>query len=418
MRATAFDVRRFGLIILGLVLCGRVAAAGLDASLDRNRLAEGDTVTLNLTAPGDAAGTPDFSPLKSDFDILDQGQSTRMTIVNGRSSSTREWRLVLAPKRTGRLTVPSLSVGGLSSAPLALEVVPASQAARLGQSRPIMLEVAADPKAPYVQGQVVYTVRILHRVPLRQASLSDPSAGDAIVQKLGEDKTYSTYRNGELYQVIERRYAVFPQHSGTLTIDAPVLSASVPEQGRRGPRLRDRMFGGEPFRDFQHFFGGDPFAGMDSMFEETRPVQVRGRRLSLDVKPQPAAAPSPWLPAESLQLSETWSPDPPVFRVGEPVTRTIAITGQGVSASQLPDLAPSVPSGIKVYPDKAQAQTRAEGDDLVAMKVIKLALVPTAPGKLTLPEVRLPWWDTQTNQERVAVLPARTLDVLPARAGA
>jgi hypothetical protein len=419
MRAKAVNLRHCGLIALGLLLWGRALAAGLEAILDRNRIAAGETVTLELTAFGDSGGDPDFSPLKADFDILNQGRSTRMAITNGQASSTREWQLVLAPKHSGKLTVPSVTVGGLSSKPLPIEVLPASQAAQLGQNRSVMIEVVADPKAPYVQGQVVYTVRLLYRVGLRQASLSDPSSDDAVVQKLGEDKRYSTYRNGERYHVIERRYVLFPQRSGSVTIEPPVLSASVPEQsGGRRPGLRNRLFGGgDPFGDFQQFFGHDPFAGMDSMFETTRPIQVRGRRITLDVKPQPATARSPWLPAESLQLSETWSPDPPGFRVGEPVTRTIAITAQGVSASQLPDLNPQVSDGIKVYPDKPQTQTRAEADDLVAMKVIKQALVPTQEGKLTLPEVRLPWWDTHTNQQRVAVLPAHTFDVLPARPG-
>jgi hypothetical protein len=418
MQVKAVQQRRWALIVLGLLVFGQAVAAGLEASIDRTRVAEGDTVTLSVTAPGDTAGAPDLGPLRNDFDILDQGQSTRMTIVNGRASSTREWRFVLAPKRSGRLTIPSLTVDGLSSSPLGLDVVPASQAGHLGQSRPVMVEVEAEPKDPFVQGQVIYKVRLLYRIPLRQANLSDPTADNAMIQKLGDDKHYTTYRAGQRYQVIERRYAVFPQRSGTVSIDPPVLSGAVVEQRRSpGPTAPDPMFGGDPFRDFRRFFGRDPFADMDSMFAQTRPIQVRGRRLSLDVKPQPAAAPSPWLPAESVQISETWSPDPPVFRVGDPVTWTIAITAQGVSASQLPDITPSVPSGIKVYPDKAQTKTRAEGDDLVAIKIIKLALVPTAEGTLTLPEVRLPWWDTQTNQQRFAVLPAHTIKVLPPPAG-
>jgi hypothetical protein len=414
MQVKAMQLKRWALVVLGLLVFGQALAAGLETSIDRTRIAEGDTVTLSVTAPGDTAGAPDLDALRNDFDILDQGQSTRMTIINGRASSTREWRFVLAPKRSGRLTIPSLTVDGLSSSPLGLDVVPASQAGQLGQSRPVMVEVEAEPKDPFVQGQVIYTVRLLYRVPLRRASLSDPTADNAMIQKLGDDQHYTTYRDGQRYQVIERRYAVFPQRSGTVSIDPPVLSGAVVEQrSSQGPTAPDPMFGGDPFGDFQRFFGRDPFAGMGSMFAQTRPIQVRGRGLSLNVKPQPASAPSPWLPAESVQLSETWSPDPPVFRVGDPVTWTIAITAQGVSASQLPDITPSVPSGIKVYPDKAQTKTRAEGDDLVAMKIIKLALVPTAEGTVTLPELRLPWWDTQTNQQRFAVLPAHSIKVLP-----
>jgi len=404
------------LALLALVP-GLVTAAGLSASLDRTRVAEGETVVLTLAAPGDATGMPDPAPLEKDFDLLSQSQGSRTSIVNGRSSSTREWQWVLAPKHTGKLQIPALTMGASTSAPLALEVVPATQAASLGEARPVLLEVEAEPRQPYVQGQVIYSVKLLARVPLYQASLSEPEAGDAIVERLGEDKQYSTYRNGQQYQVTERRYALFPQHSGKLEIAPPVLSAQLPDQGRRRGSLRERFFGGDPFADMNRFFGSDPFADLDGIFEQTRPLQLRGRPIDLEVQSQPAGAASPWLPAESLRLDESWSPDPPVLRVGEPVTRTLAITAQGLSAAQLPDLQPRAPDGIKVYPDQAQSETRADGDTLVAQKVLKSALVPSQAGELTLPEVRLSWWDTRTGKAAVARLPARTVQVLPAAAG-
>ncbi|MCG6863393.1 MAG: hypothetical protein LJE70_19335, partial [Chromatiaceae bacterium] len=69
------------------------------------------------------------------------------------------------------------------------------------------------------------------------------------------------------------------------------------------------------------------------------------------------------------------------------------------------------------YPDKAQDEIRPQGDTLMAQKIIKSALVPSQAGKLTLPEVRLAWWDTKTNKPQVASLPERSVDVLPAVAG-
>jgi hypothetical protein len=157
---------------------------------------------------------------------------------------------------------------------------------------------------------------------------------------------------------------------------------------------------------------------MGSLFQRTRPVKVRGPELTLGVRPQPDGSSSPWLPAESLQLADAWTPDLDEVRVGEPVTRTVAITAQGLSAAQLPDLLTKVPEGVNLYPDKPRAETRPDGDTLVAVKEIKQALVPTVAGELTLPEVRLAWWDTGEDRERVAVLPARVVQVLPARSGA
>jgi hypothetical protein len=165
------------------------------------------------------------------------------------------------------------------------------------------------------------------------------------------------------------------------------------------------------------FFGADPFSDMGSLFARTRPVQLRGQALDLQVQPQPGDAVSPWLPAQSLSLAESWSPDPPQFRVGEPVTRSLAITAQGLTAAQLPELSLPAPAGVKVYPDKTQSETQPRGDTLVAQKILKSAWVPSQAGPLTLPEVRLAWWDTRTGKPQIARLPARTVEVSPAAAG-
>jgi hypothetical protein len=50
--------------------------------------------------------------------------------------------------------------------------------------------------------------------------------------------------------------------------------------------------------------------------------------------------------------------------------------------------------------------------------VQKAALIPTRPGPLTLPEVRVDWWDTTAGVLRSARLPAQTVEVLPAAAAA
>ena len=407
-------ILELGILLLLWTLAGQVGAAGLEASVDRTRLVEGESLLLTLSGPGDVWGTPDTGPLGRDFGVQNQGQGTSTVMTNGRVTTTREWRLLLSPKSVGRLTIPALKLGDLESVPIPIEVLPASQAAQVGEVQAARLEAELDRDAVYVQGQAVYSLRILLRPQVQNASLEDPKAEGVQFERLGEDRISEIQRDGQRYHLIERRYALLPQHSGPIEIQAPVLSAAVPETRQRGGRSGGPP-AGSPFgpgdSPFERFFGRDPFADMDGLIQRARPIQVRGPTLTLDVKPQPAGAPSPWLPAEDLHLAETWTPDPSQAQVGEPITRTLAITAQGLSATQLPDLTSAVPAGVKLYPDKPRTETRAEGDTLVAVKEIKQALVPAVAGKLILPEVRLAWWDTRENKEKVAVLPERILEV-------
>jgi hypothetical protein len=408
-------MRVFNPLICLMLLCSAEVFAAAEARLDRTRIAEGETVVLILNSTDDGGGVPDVSPLAKDFDLLSSSQSMQMSMINGRSSSSRGWQFVLGPNRTGKLSVPAIRIGGATTKPLALEVLPAAQAAELGPAPPVLLEAEAEPQRPFVQQKVIYTVRLLSRVPLRQPRISEPQIADAIVEPLGRQTEYSTQRDGQQYRVMERRYAVFPQRSGSLQIDGPVLNAQLPEQNQRGGG--QRYPGRDLFGDFDRLFGPGGFPNSSSLFGQTRPIRLRAATQTLDVQPQPAGSPSPWLPAESLTLNDAWSKDPPQLRVGEPITRSVVITAQGLSAAQLPDLELEAPAGIKVYPDKAESQARVDGDTLVARKVLQFALVPERSGSLRLPEIRVAWWDVEKQQPSEARLPAREVTVLPGAAG-
>jgi hypothetical protein len=386
MRKTQRNGTRRSVVLvwmLALLSCSATALpGGLQAWLDKTQIGEGQTVQLNLAAQADTAGEPELSPLRKHFDIRNVEQFSHLQMLHGRPSPTRTWQLTLTPKHPGRLTVPALRVGQAVSAPLTLEVLPAVQVGANRVLRDVMLQTDVSQQRPYVQGQVIYTLRLYTRLDLRQVHFSEPEVLGAIVERLGEDTKYNTYFGRYRYHVLQRRFALFPQRSGPLAVISPLLNAQVREEKRQWP------------------------------------LQLRGPEITLDVQPQPDADLHPWLPAESLSLRETWSPDPPRFSVGEPVKRSITITAHGVAAAQLPDLPATAPQGINVYPERPAGSTGAANNTLVTRKIFNYALVADRPGNYRLPEISLTWWDTATGQRRTEILAARDITVLPGTAPA
>ena len=124
-----------------------------------------------------------------------------------------------------------------------------------------------------------------------------------------------------------------------------------------------------------------------------------------------------WLPAETVILSESWQPQAGELRVGDPITRSITLRAQGVTGEQLPELDPGQVAGFKVYPDRAQVNTEDLEHTVQGEMSRNLAFVPVTPGRYTLPAVRLHWWDTRTDRERLVELPERSVEVLPALTG-
>ena len=132
-------MRVFNPLICLMLLCSAEVFAAAEARLDRTRIAEGETVVLILNSTDDGGGVPDVSPLAKDFDLLSSSQSMQMSMINGRSSSSRSWQFVLGPKRTGKLAVPAIRIGGATTKPLELEVLPPAQAAELGTTPQVLL---------------------------------------------------------------------------------------------------------------------------------------------------------------------------------------------------------------------------------------------------------------------------------------
>ncbi|PLX81677.1 MAG: hypothetical protein C0617_16430 [Desulfuromonas sp.] len=382
----------FALLVTLLSSAGISWAGHVRAWVDRNPVGLDESFRLILEADGSMDAAPDFAPLERDFEILGQNQSSSFSFVNGSASSKKTWTLTLMAKAAGDFRIPSIPFGSDPSPALSLSVNATPRSAQAQRQADLFLEVEAEPKTARVQQQILYVVRLLRAVDLGEATLSEPAVGgmEAVVEKLGEDRSYETMRDGRRFLVIERRYALFPQQSGTLSVE-PILF-----EGRIASRRRSML---------------DPFAAGG-------PVRrLRSEGVSVEVQPVPAGAPGGlWLPAKKITLAEEWPQDPPAFKAGEPVTRTLTLVAEGLTAAQVPDLAMTEVAGIKQYPDRPTLENREGVSGIVGVRQEKIALVPTGPGRFVLPAVEVPWWNVDSDRLETARLPERAIEVAAASA--
>jgi hypothetical protein len=387
--------------------------AAVSASLDRNTIDTGDTTTLRITTSGDDADEqPDLTPLQKDFKVLGTRSSTQIQIFNGQRSDKHEWLIELMPVTKGALTVPALSVGKSRTDALTLQVreQPAAATAQAGQPVFIRSEIAPARGDVYVQQQLLYTTRLYYRVPLIEGAFSAPKLDNAVVEQLGEDKQYSTTIDGQSYQVLERRYAVFPERSGRLSI-APVVfnGRTVSATGQRSAfggmdSAMEQMLRQSGFSE--RFFGGTPFG------DPGKPVRLASNTLTLDIQPRPAGySGTHWLPTEKLVLQDSWANAPPVMHAGEPITRTLTLDAKGLEASQLPDISLTGSDTLQVYPEQPKQTNRTDGDWVYGRSEQRFTYVASQPGTVSFPAVQVSWWDSLHHKQQSAVLPAREVTV-------
>ncbi|OAI24451.1 MULTISPECIES: BatD family protein [Methylomonas] len=375
--------RRAGLFFLLMLIATLSRAADIQVSVSRNPVAMNESFQIVFSAEDEPDGEPDFGPLRDHFEILNQQRSSSSSWVNGKSSRNEQWILNAMAKQAGELLIPPIRFGADSSRPL--KIVVSASAVDPQQDGDLFLEVTATPEKPYVQSQVIYTLKLFRRVQITQASLGEPEIKDALVEKLGEDDSYTTQVDGVDYWVTERKYAIFPQQSGLFTIAPLTLNAEVVAGGR--PR-------------FNGFFNRPS--------TETR--RVTSKPVTLNVLPVPAGFAGNWLSAEHLELREQWSDPGRHAKVGEPLTRTITLTARGATVGQLPELTDKAAiDGVKSYPDQPLLKEDKLTDGLTALREEKVALIPSKPGRYTLPPLEIPWFNTRTGKIESARLPAATI---------
>lgn len=382
--------------------------AAVTATLDRTSIYTGDTVTLRITTTGDDEGKqPDLTPLQKDFEVLGTSSSSQIRIINGQRSDKHEWLVELAPAARGTLTLPALSVGNSRTAELTLQVSeqPAAATAQAGAPVFIRSEISPSRGDTYVQQQILYTTRLYYRVPLIEGSFTDPKVENALVEQLGDDSQYDTTIDGKGYQVVERRYAIFPEHSGKLTIAPAVFSGrTISETARhsafgRMDSMIEQMLSQGGFND--RFFAGTPFG------DPGKQVRLASNALTLDVKARPESySGDHWLPTQKLVLQDSWASSPPVFRAGEPVSRTLTLEAMGLEASQLPVIQTAGSDTLRIYPEQPGLSNRTDGDWIYGRSEQRFTYVPSQPGKLHFPAVRVTWWDSVNQKSQAAELPA------------
>ena len=378
------------IMLFCMVLFSAVATAEITVSIDRESAHLNESLQIYFVADGSVDGDPDFSPLEPYFSILNTSQSSNISIVNGNYQRSIKWTLQLLPKQAGRIAIPAIHFGNDRSQPFDLQVKPARQATKPGADG-LIFELETDQTMRYVQSQVVLTLRLLSDTSIAgyQFGNMDFNNMDVIVEPLGDITQHQTRINDRAYLVLEKKYALFPQQSGELTI---------------GPIVAEVKLGSRS----QSLF--DPFQNNGQI------VRLQSNQLNIEIGPRVEEFKAQhWLPSNGIQLSEDWQGDLEQLSAGVPITRTVTLTAEGLTAAQLPDLGQADVPGIKQYPDTPTLKNQLSSAGIVGQRQQKIALIATGAGSYKLPEITVPWWNLETDQLEIARIAPRIINV---RAGA
>lgn len=393
-------------ILLLLMICNTAGAQSFDATVNRNVVPEGETFVLTLELKDvDTSSSPDLSALNQDFMVLSVSNGYRTNIINSQVSKSRQWNLVMIPKKTGEINISEIELAGYKTKPITITVKPS------GEEPLVKAEDVNSPKFkitgdinnnnPYVQEQINYRVKIYDVGGLQgNPPYFSASEDDWIIKNIGEPKIETKIINGRSLREITFDYAFFPLKSGELIIPPAQFSGYyLTKSTRTDPFAR--------FFEEDEFFAG---FGMNTVFANKNPVVLNTKPIKVNVKPAVSGA-TWWLPAKDVKLSAEFNEQKPQFKVGEPVSRTVYLKAVGVLDTNLPEIEFASVDGVKQYPEKPISEMSVKDNDIISISKISNVYIPSKTGDIVLPEIEVQWFNTTTNSFEVASIPEYKINV-------
>jgi hypothetical protein len=215
------------------------------------------------------------------------------------------------------------------------------------------------------------------------ASFDLPHLAGTVLMKVGNPVVGSHDLDGESWFVQTHEFALFSQKPGPLEVPAIAV--------RFGSR--------------------DGFSG------PATDVQAEAPGWTVDIKRPPGSDTIGFLiTTPSLDVTETWAPQPGPARVGAMFTRTIVQRAAQVTGMALAPAPSAAPDGIRVYPGPAETTDRLERGEFLGERRETITYLLTQPGSRALPALTYVWWNPTTQRLQSTTLPAVTFDVAPAPA--
>lgn len=385
--------------LLSLITSFSAWAESFVAKVDHNPISYGETFTLTLQydgAPG--RSEPDLSPLNKDFVVHSVGRSSQYRNINGVSSHLYQWNVVLSPKTDNQLTIPAISFKSYSSQPIKLKIAKDEDA---GNSVPkFSIGRSINNNKPLVQEQILYTliIKTTESIHGDLPQFVDSGNNEWIIKQLGAPTVSSEIDNGTEAQTISINYALFPQKSGHLKTPELQFNGYYIDKDKARNRSYSNVFSAFFDDNFASGFGVNPAV--------TR-INLTAQPLDVDVQPIPSANNGNWwLPSTDVKISSDWDDKIPEFKVGEAASRKIRVTAVGVAENQLPKLSfPETPE-LKQYPETPEYKSSVVNDDIVSEMTLNVVYIPQQGGKITIPSLTIPWYNTATETTEKAVLPS------------
>ena len=359
------------------------------ASVNSNSVFLGDTFILTVEVNDTGSDYQfDTSELNNNFVVGRPSRSQQTSYINGEFTQQITWSLRLQAKKLGELTIPSFKIGDVSTQAIKIEVNKPGKQQQSTANDTIFIESTINKNKVYIDQPVILESKIYVAESISNADVQAPILEGANIEQVVLDQPASQIvRNGLRYQVFTYQYTITPSTSGEVTITSPLLTGAVQKIQQVNSYQQRRV---------------------------TQAINIRGNDLALSVKEMPANFQGDWLISEDVRLIENNDLHAKEYAVGDPITRSISLQVASIVLDKMPEIKLNYDSSLRYYPDQDDLKKGTIDNVLYSQRTITHAIIANKSGELVLPEIKIAWWNSKTEKQEFATLPAQTLTIKPA----
>ncbi len=248
------------------------------------------------------------------------------------------------------------------------------------QKDDLYIKAFATNTNPYLGEQIIVTYRLYTRVPIANLSMKKASSFNGFWSKSLTDNNLQLQQSrqvidGKEYTVADiGRYAVFPQKTGNLTIEAAELEC-VAQLRVETKRSRSN----DPFEDFFN----DPFFNRNTRNVETT---LTSKPITINVKPLPEQGKPADFTGAVGEFDFKSAVDRDQLPMNDALTLSMSISGKGnLELIKIPE--PKLPSDFESYEPKITNDIKTTSSGISGSKKFEYLAIPRAHGDFTIEPV-------------------------------
>ncbi|MBO7244126.1 MAG: BatD family protein [Alphaproteobacteria bacterium] len=402
-------------LFFSFLMISTAANALVSLELSETQVPLGKAVQLTIQSDKEINPYSLSNEIAKKAKIRGQSSATNIQITNNSQSTLHTLSFTIFPLAEGETIFGPFDINQEKTNSVTLTVLPPEQLQQNTQeitktnqniqstqsiTSQLLFQAEANPKKIYEGQTGIYKLKLFDPINLYNINIQPPKNYHFIFSKLNHDTLKQEKINEKIGRLYQSYYTFTPVSAGKFQINSAEVSGNLPSKGNA--------------KDIHSFFDmafNDRF--LISPFQNEIPVYYQSNPLEIEVKEKPKDWTGWWLPSINVSLTQEFK-IPDKIHLGEAIERKITLKAIGIEPSKLPTLTHAASEDYSFFANPEQRYFLFENEEIIGVETQEFLIIPQKEGIIKLPPLKIKYFNTETEEEKIIQVEGKEITVLPA----